>query len=69
MRAILPALAFRLSVAVHLRIPEIFGALVVARRQQFTANADQFADDLLYYMLLRKDALEFPLTAVELLSE
>jgi hypothetical protein len=69
MRAILPALAFRLGATVRLEIPEIFGPVIIARRRQFTANANQFADDLLYYMLLRKDALEFPLTATDLLSE
>jgi hypothetical protein len=68
-RAILPALAFRPDAAVHLRIPEIFGPVTIARRQQFTENANQFADDLLYYMVLRDDALEFPLAATDLLSE
>jgi len=69
MRVIPPALAFRLDATVHLRIPEIVGPVVIAHRQQFATNEDQFDDDVLYHMVLSKDTLEFPLTATDLLSE
>jgi len=72
MRATLPALAFRLEPTPSISpitVPDLFGDLVITQERRFTSNANQFADDLLYYLLLRKQALEFPLTTTDLLSE